>query len=196
MTRFLFAILFIGLAGFVFCQFTQPVLNDIGSLRAEKARLETGLENAKEVRAELTKLLDVYNSFSPAELDRLNKFLPDRLDPVRLVIDVNAIAERSGMQIKGIQLSALEEGNQPLGGAVKPAQNQTGEQTAGAVSAAADKATLGFAVTGPYSNFKSFVSDLAKSLRLADVKTLSLAPHKEKDGLYDYNIEVQTYWLK
>jgi len=174
MTKFLFTILLIGLAGFVFFRFTQPVLDDIGALRAEKALLEAGLENAKKLREVQEQLLGVFNSFSSADLERLNKLLPDHIDMVRLVIDINTIAERSGMQIKNIKLRLPEE-----------------EKT---TPSAKETAILGFSVTGPYTNFQSFVSDLARSLRLVDVKTLGLIPRE--DGLYEYNVEVQTYWLK
>lgn len=184
MTKFLFTILLIGLAGLVFFRFAQPVLDEIGTRRDEKALLEAGLENAKKLREVQEQLLAVYNSFSTADLDSLNKFLPDHIDIVRLVIDINTIAERSGMGIKNIRLSLTEEEKAAV----------AGEEATAAARPASGVAIFGFSVTGPYTNFQSFVSDLAQSLRLVDVKTLELIPRE--DGLNEYNLEVQTYWLK
>lgn len=185
MTRFLFAILIIGLAGLVFFEFTQPVLDGIGGLRAEKARLEAGLENAKKLREVQDQLLNVYNSFAPEDLVKLNKLLPDNIDTVRLVLDVNTIAERSGMKIKNIKIVQPEEkSQQALGGG----ENEAPPPAPQAV------VLFGFSVTGPYTNFQSFLNDLATSLRLADVSSLTLQP--QETGLYEYQIEVKTYWLK
>ena len=54
--------------------------------------------------------------------------------------------------------------------------------------------TLGFSVQGSYLDFQSFLNDLAHNLRLTDVTTTGFAA--AEDGKYNYNVEVQTYWLK
>jgi hypothetical protein len=55
-------------------------------------------------------------------------------------------------------------------------------------------ATLGFSVTASYKTFKNFLGDLERSLRIIDVKTLSFSAG-DKDQ-YEYNLEINSYWLK
>ena len=54
--------------------------------------------------------------------------------------------------------------------------------------------TLGFSVSGSYENLQAFLADLAKSLRLVDVTSVTFSSNDR--NVYDYNIELQTYWLK
>ena len=174
MTRLILPLFLLGLAGLIFYSFTRPILAEIDTLRLEQDKLNTGLANAKKLREVEQSLLDTYNHFAPGSVERLNKFLPDNVDNVRLIIDINNLAKPYNMAIKNIRL--------------RPEMEAEGANTPrGAV-------TLGFSVSGPYTNFKSFLADLARSLRLVDLATITFnAADKES---YDYSMEIQTYWLK
>jgi hypothetical protein len=55
--------------------------------------------------------------------------------------------------------------------------------------------TLGFSVNGSYGVFQSFLVDLAQSLRVVDITSVTVGAG-DRPGSYQYNIEVKTYWLK
>ena len=175
-------LLLIGLAGFLFFQFTDPLFAQIKERQAERDKLNVALENVKQLRAVQVELLNTYNSFSPTDLDRLHKLLPDNIDNVRLIIDIDNIAERYGMNIKDIRIQT-DEGKEGEEAAV----SERGPIVKGTV-------TLSFSVTGPYTNFQSFMVDLAKSLRVVDAAAVSFSSN-DKD-FYTYSVEVKTYWLK
>lgn len=189
MIRLILPLLFVAAAVGGFFKFTQPMLDEIDGLKAEKATLNQALDNAKELRQVQDELLATFRNIDPADLDKLNKFLPDSIDNVRLIIDVDNIAKRSGMSIKGIKIKTAE-GQE---------ENSVIDSSSGGAGGT-QAMTLGFSVTGPYSNFQSFLSDLARSLRLADVEATGFSSGTASVGqlsdFYTYNVEIKTYWLK
>ncbi len=181
MFRLLFPLVLVAAAGLIFFKFTDPILVQVDELKAEKAKLNEGLENAKELRRVLQDLLDTYNSFGQGDIDRLTKFLPDNVDNVRLIIDINNIARPYNMTIRNLRIKADEDKGEA-------SVIEGGERmNKGAV-------TLGFSVSGSYDNLQAFLDDLARSLRLVDVTSITFSSNDK--NLYDYNIEIQTYWLK
>jgi Tfp pilus assembly protein PilO len=131
-----------------------------------------------------------YNSFSDDQLTRLAKVLPDNVDNVQLIIDINNIAALHGMRIKGIKVKTEEEQNAKNGG---DAATRARAIARGNVPQQAN-VSIAFNVNGSYSEFISFLSDLQKSLRVVDMSGLSFAAD-DKD-FYTYNVELKTYWLK
>lgn len=182
MIRLLLPLILVVAAGLIFFSFTQPVLERIDGLRLEQAKLNTALDNAKKLHQVQDSLLNTYNGFAPADLDRLNKFLPDSVDNVRLIIDINNIARASGMTIKNVKIKT-EEGEED-GAAVI---NDTGTDPKGVV-------VLSFSVSGSYLNFQQFLLDLSHSLRLVDIDSVTFGSNDK--GIYDYSVAIRTYWLK
>lgn len=180
MSRFFLPIIMICGAGAIFYFFTKPLLAEISDLRLEKSRLEQGLDNARQLKAVRDELLKTAHSFPKGDIDRLSKMLPDNVDNVRLIIDMNNLARGAGMNIRSVKIKTDE------GVSSKDVIADSGQKK-GAV-------TLSFAVSGPYTNFQDFLSRLARSLRLVDVTSVSFGSNEK--NFYDYNIEIQTYWLK
>lgn len=184
MSRLLFPLFLIILAGVLFFQFTDPMLAEIEELRVEQARLESGLANAKKLREVQQQLLETYNAYPVETLGRLNKFLPDNIDNVRLIIDINNIARRYGMTIRDIKFSTDQN-------------SETGGNASSQTLAPLQRGTvvMGFNTTGSYLNFQAFLNDLARSLRLVDVVSVDFTSTDVND-VYQYNVELQTYWLQ
>ena len=174
---FLITIVAVGL----FFKFTDPMFADIDTLRARQATLNNGLDNAKKLREVEQGLLDQYNAMAPADLESLNKLLPDDDDNVRLIIDINNIAKPYGMKLKNPQIKTTED---KASDAVARDRNHAQQASV----------ALSFSVNGDYLSFQSFLNDLAHSLRLVDVSAVNFTAGDT--GTNDYNVEVQTYWLK
>lgn len=180
MSRFLFPIVMLVAAGAIFFLLTKPLLAELATLRAEKVRLETGLANARQLKEVRDGLLKTAQGFAKDDLDRLVKMLPDNVDNVKLIIDMNNLARGSGMNIRSAKIKTNE------GASGKDVIAESGQKK-GAV-------TLSFGVSGPYSNFQDFLGRLAKSLRLVDVTAISFGSNEK--NFYDYSVDIQTYWLK
>ena len=138
------------------------------------------------------------------------KLLPDHIDSVRLIIDVNNIAARYGMSISNITLSASESvsgasknsqatapsgpGSAPLG---PSGQVQTGISGIGPDSSLYDSVKLGFSVSGSYENFLQFAKELEESLRVVEITALSFGgSSSESSAGYTYKFTIRTYYLK
>lgn len=164
----------------------------INSLNTKKAELVEALNKASELRQKLDALEKNYQGFDQADLDRLNKLLPDNVDNVQLIIDTNNIAQLHNMKIKGARIATAAE-KEATGG--RPADVKT-KTRAIERSAVPEQGvlTFSFSVTGPYKEFLLFLSDLQSSLRVVDLGSLTFSSD-EKEA-YTYNVEIKTYWLK
>ncbi len=154
----------------------------IAELRQEWDRYDGALTKTREIETKRTGLLARYNAIPIEDRERIEKLLPDHIDSVRLIIDINNIASQYGMTLKNIALSESENTEALTGqGSIGPSGDQF-------------KAVgLKFGVSGSYEDFRSFLADLEQSLRLVDIKTISFAAAKGED--YDYSVTISTYKL-
>lgn len=151
----------------------------IQSLLAEDGQYQEALNNTITIRDKRTKLQDKINSLNPDSLAKLEKLLPDNIDNIKLVIDMNNVAKIRGLSLKNIKLdTALKAEPDRLG-----ADNNK-YATVG----------LSFSVNASYDNFQNFLHDLEQSLRLVDISDLSVTANNS--GLYEFSVSLKTYWLK
>ena len=163
----------------VFFLLIDPLYQEVGTLRQQTVSFDAALAKSKELQTIRDGLLSKYNSFITTDLDRLDRMLPDNVDNVRLIMDINNIAARYNMSLKNTKITIIDDAKS---GVLGPNRKKYGS------------VQLGFSVAGPYSTFLSFMEDLERSLRIVDVVGLSFSS-ASKD-FYDYNVVLQTYWLK
>lgn len=178
MIRYLLPLLLIVIAFGLFFGFTSDKIDAIYVAQDKIAELDQALANDKDLRKIRTEKLDLYNSFSNSDLDRINKLLPDSIDNVRLIIDLDNMASKYNMAVKNAKIKSDGAADGVVG---------RDNKRYGAV-------TLSFSVTGSYTDLRLFLRDLETSLRLVDVTGLSFTA-SDKDS-NDYAVEVRTYWLK
>lgn len=176
----LIPILFVLIAGGLFFGFIDPTYNSVKELRAEEAKFDEALNRSKELQQVRDQLLSRYNTFSQADLERLEKLLPDNVDNVRLILDLDSLAVRYGMRLRDVGFQSDNS------------RAQRGQ--VGASDTDYDSLILSFSVTGSYDTFRAFVESLEQSLRLVDIQSISFSA--TDTGVYDYSIAVKTYWLK
>ncbi|HJL55844.1 MAG TPA: hypothetical protein QGF60_01410, partial [Candidatus Paceibacterota bacterium] len=105
MTRLAFPIILILLSVGLFFGFIDPTYNEIQIILQEETRFDQALDKSKELQEVRDRLLSRYNTFSTNDLDRLTKLLPDNVDNVRLVLDIDNIASVYGIRIKNVAIS-------------------------------------------------------------------------------------------
>ncbi len=190
MTKSIVSIAALAIAGAILFFFTQPTYDEVLAKEGEIAEYDQALEKAAELQALKQSLLSRYNTFNPADIDRLHKLLPDHVDNVRLVLDIDSLAGRHGMALQNVTLSNPTESTQQKGAIAT-------------ISGGREKynsLTLKFATHGTYANFRLFMEDLERSLRIVDLVTLSLQGASDnivgQEPRYRYDITLRTYWLK
>lgn len=157
--------------------------DSVKPLLAEVAQYDEALTNEALFRQAREQLSEKENSFPVDGRERLAKLLPDTVDSVRLIIDIDNLALKYGLRLKNVKVNT--------GGA---SQTQDLTNMLGADQGKYSAMSLSFSVTAPYENFVAFVKQLERSLRLMDIT--SIAFNSSEANLYDYNVTIKTYWLK
>lgn len=168
------------------------VLKDksIAELKVQRNEYADALEKTREIEQVRTGLLDKYNHIPLEDRERLEKLLPDHIDSVRLIIEVNNVASKYEMTLKNIGLTDSDAS--PKGStALTPALTTQG--TIGPQEKHFKPVGLKFNVSGSYDNFRAFLKDLESNLRLVDVVAITFRAGKE--DLPDYSVTVSTYRL-
>lgn len=166
----------------LFFGYIDPTYSGAGGikdLQAQKADYDKALDNSKALQAERDKLLQKFNSLDQTDKDKLVKLLPDNIDNVRLIIDIDNIARTHGMRIRNFTTDTGDK-----------------KETIGKDTAPYGTLTLTFSTTASYPVFLQFLSDLEHSLRIINVTGIQFTPGTATGPIYDYDVTVQTYWLK
>lgn len=207
--RSLFSIFLIALSALIFFYVGMPLVNGsdsallqkyvltgresdqagqglgIKELQAEADRLNAGLEITAELMKLNKELEDKIKSIDQNQLQNLDRFLPDSVDNVQLVLDVNSIAVSSGMKIGGIKIDDTEQKSTDV---TIPVASSTEPKVA--------KLQMTFTVEGSYQTFLGFLDNLSRSLRLLDVLSIKFKADEKGANFYKYEVTIQTYWLK
>ena len=182
MTRLLVPILLVGAALGLFVMYTNPVYMGTKDIQVQVATYDDALNKSQELRTIRDQKVAAFNTFTPEQKARLQRILPDNVDNIHLIIDINNIAARHGLSLKDVQLGAISD--------------SASARSALAVGASGDpvgSVSLGFTLSASYDDFLAFEQDLEHSLRVLDVEKITFtAP---ATGLTDYTFSIRTYWL-
>lgn len=151
--------------------------------RSEEKQLDEALDRSKEFIALRDGLLSKYNSFPAESVRRLNTLLPDSIDTVRLIIDLNTIASRYNMPLGNISVGEPRETVAPTTG-IGPKSSTYGSLD------------ISFSVSAPYDQFIAFMGDIERSLRILDVTSVTFGAPSQANGFANYTVSLKTYWLK
>lgn len=166
----------------LFTMYTHPAYQGTKGLRAEVQTYDDALNKSQELRTLRDEKIAAYNTLSQVDKDRLEQVLPDNVDNIHLIIDINTIAARHGLSLKNVELGELSD---RAGGGSDLAVGASGDAV-GSVS-------LGFTFGASYEDFLAFLQDIEHSLRVVDVREISFTVPQE--GLTDYTFNIRTYWL-
>ncbi len=193
-------VIFIGIGIVVLFVFVNPSYKDISLLRAQVASYDQALNNSKALENERDKLTAKYNSIDPENLTKLQKFLPENIDNIRLILEIEQIAAPYSMVLKDVKYNTNAD-------AEKTAATVSGGLQVNRVAQTVSKDygvwNLEFSTVGSYNNFMNFTRDLEKNLRIVDVSSIvfssvnATGPNASAPvDTYKYNFKIKTYWLK
>lgn len=179
MTRIIIPLILLISSGLLFWGLIDPAYGEIKKMKKEETLYNQALSNSKELQGIRDNLLKKYNSLSQEDLERLEKLLPDTVDNVKLIMDIDGIAGRYGMSLKSVSVKTPTTQKSVVLG--------KNEEPVGAIS-------LSFSVSGPYKSFINFLKDMESSLRIVDIETISFNASDKDANIYE--MEVKTYWLR
>ncbi len=189
MTRTILSLCILAASGAIFFLYTKPAYDSVRIVQAQISEYDQALAKAGELQKLKETLLSRFNAFNPTDIDRLQKLLPDHVDNVRLVLDLDTLANQRGFALQNVVISA--PGTETVPGR---------EPVIGRDRQTFDSLTLRFATAGTYPKFVEFMKALEESLRIVDVVSLTLDPDSSAtaggEPIYRYDITLRTYWLK
>lgn len=176
------------LALLIFFGYVNPTYTgSIAQTRTAIAGDDKALAAANAYAAKQNELAAAKSAIDQASLDRLDTFLPDSVDNVGIILDLNALAARSGLALTSADVAqpkTVAGANPQSGNAALPAAGQS----------PVSSVNLSLAATGPYSAFRAFLAGVEKSVRVLDVTDLVV---KGSDtGVYTYQMTLTLYWLR
>jgi Tfp pilus assembly protein PilO len=183
MTRFIIPIFLVASAVGLFMLYTDPRYQEVKDVQKQVAAYDEALDKSQELKKTRDQLLSRRNTFPTESLQKLEKILPDNVDNIRLIIDINAIAARHLLSIKNIEL-----------GEVSDSANTRSAIAVGSSGSPVGSVTLGFSVSAGYEDFLAFLQDLEHSLRVVDIENITFTVDPES-GLTEYTLSIRTYWL-
>jgi Tfp pilus assembly protein PilO len=197
MIRLITAIITGVLAAGIFFFYTQPAYDLVRTDQAQIDQYNQALDKAAQLQQLKQSLLARYNAFDPSNLDHLQKLLPDHVDNIGLILELDNLAGRYGLALQNVDVSTPSTQTPTAKTAVGPLADS---------SQAYSSLTLTFSTQGAYDNFVQFMNDLQSSLRIVDVVSLTVNPVATTGNathagvadqpLYTYQITLRTYWLK
>jgi hypothetical protein len=196
MGKIIFAVTGFVLAGVLLFFYTIPTYSGPGTtdhpsvseLNAQIAQYQGALDKAAQLQALKQKLLARYNAFNPTDLSRLQTMLPDHVDNIGLILELDNLASHWGLALENVDVAAAQP----------DANNQSAVAVVGASAQKYDSLILHFATFGTYDNFRAFLLDLESSLRLVDLQSLTVSGQGTPGAapVYRYEMTIKTYWLK
>lgn len=182
--------IFILLAIVLFFGYIRPTWN--GSIAQAKSDIDSydaALTAASNFSANEAALEQQRDAIPGDQLNRLNAFLPDSVDNVQLILDLNALAIRSGILLSNFTMATQPNIPLPTGDVTDESQ---GTNVSGSNSLV-DYLTLSVAATGTYGGFRAFLAGAEQSLRPLDIVNINVSD--SDTGVYTYAVTFKFYWL-
>jgi hypothetical protein len=158
----------------IFFFYIDPQYKELKTLRQTQAENEVMLAKAAKLRADREVLNTRYTAISEAEKDQLAKVIPETVDNVRLILDIDNIAQKYGVVLRGITITGGTENAETKS---KQIVDKTDKKN-GTI-------TLGFSFTASYDTFKKFMIDLENSLRIVDITDFTVVAN-DQTNVYDH----------
>ena len=181
MSRIIIPIILIAAAIGLFVLYTSGAYQADQALAAQVTSYDDALNKSAQLRTLRDQLLQKRSTFAADDVSKLERVLPDNVDNIRLIIDINSIASKHNLSLKNVQLG-------DVGGSTA-----RGALAVGSSGDSVGSVTVGFTVNSTYDNMLAFLSDLERSVRIVDVEKLSFKT--DPKGQNDYDFTIRTYWL-
>lgn len=167
----------------IFFAYINPLWNgQIAEAKAAIAANNKALESADAYVKRENELAAQMNAIDPVALARLNSLLPDSVDNVGLVLDLNGLAGRTGLS-----LASVDVANSAASGVGAAAAAGSSVDPVGAID-------LTISAKGTYDALIKFLNGIELSGRLLDVRDLQVTG--SDTGVYTYAMTIRLYWLR
>ena len=196
-----FTVIAIGL----FFTFIEPTFNEVRAIEDETNDYREAVVKASEFNRLSSALVDRKNSFTRAELERLEALAPDNVDEISVMADLQGVVLQNNMVLSGIEAGewvaqAAGENGETLDdlefGAAAEFDPTAGPEFGAGFATEPEKADLyeskdfTLSVLGTYDQFKDLLSDIERSLLLMQLAEISFEGSEGQLGTYTIVVRV------
>ena len=170
--------------------FVLPQFQGIPVESEKKARLDDVLARFEEIRKKKDDIVANYSAVSESDVARLDRMLPTDPDIGHLLVNLDLLIRKDGLQMTGIQFQPPGKGttmNQPPVDAAAEAQFQKIVRY--------EKLPLNLSLIGTYENFRQFLIDIENVIRLTDVRSITFSAGTVQGTNYTFSVQADTYYL-
>jgi len=161
----------------LFFSFTDSEYVKIQALKEQQQQYITAQVRSNDLLKIRDDLTAKFNALSPVDLVKLEKLIPNTIDSIRLIIEMEGITLGFGVPLKNIQVNVTEAKN-----------------TNGSSNGSYNSALISFSITTTYNNFQELLKGIEKSLRMIDVQSITFAT--ADTDIYTFSVTMKTYWMK
>jgi hypothetical protein len=197
--KILFPISLLIAAGILFFLIVDPLFTEVKQLRTDVETYNIALNNSTDLQKTRDSLLEKYRNITQEDKERLNNLLPNTVNNIKFVLEIEQIANVHSMPLKNIKFDSKMQSEE-----AKPASGNMVVANSPADSLSYGIFPIEFITEGSYDAFVLFLKDLERNLRVMDIKSISFVvpqpvskPQSGYDpNVYSYTLKVETYWLK
>ena len=200
------------LAGVIFFAFTKPTYDSTQAIQAQITQYNAALDKATKLQTLKQTLLSRYNSFDPADLARLQTMLPDQVNNIGLILDLDTLANQYGLSLANVGIASSASGSGSSGQSTSGGGGNT--TPIGTLATPYESLDVTFTIHCTYAQFIQYITSLETSLRIVDLVGLSVsgggiaanssapslalvsATSSGDTNVYTFDVTLRTYWLK
>lgn len=201
--RYIFLLIVIAVSIGSIVLIVKPRYENLKQARTEVSSYGSSLDTAEKLKQSREELIAKYNAIPKADLDSLKTLLPDAVDNIRLIIQIDSIAQKNNLSmLRNVDYQKVEE--------TQPSSVSDGSDSGATImpSLPYGDLTLSFQTAGTYANFLAFVADLEQNLRLVDIVSVEFSTddgqtssggqqvQQTAGSNLSYQVTLKTYWLK
>lgn len=196
--KLLFPIILLGVSAATFFLFIDKTFREVEGLRQDKAKYDSALSDSNTVKMKKDELESakrdaesVKTADGKRAVDKLEVMLPDRIDNIQFILNINEMAFDKKLILKNISMGA--GGKSDVASANPKDQKARARAAAGGVQTLA-KTSFSFSFSTTYDNFLAFLGKIERSLMVMDITSISF---KSSDSnVYDFSLSGVLYSLK
>ncbi len=194
MNRNITATILLVLAGALYFTYTKGIWMEAQDVKTVNDQYVSAISNAERLITLRKKANDDYNSITADDREKLDKMIPDTVDNIRLIIDLNNVGVQNGLSLKNITASAKSSSGSASGAASQSSSSGFGKKdTSGINIPNIDTVGVSFSVSATYQQFINLMQALEANMRIMDLTHLSVTANDT--GTYDFSVQLNTYYL-
>lgn len=168
-----------------------PIIQSVLNVRKEITAKQEELVKKEALIKTIEKLIDKYKS-SEEILKKLDYILPGDSDVPNLIVQIDAIAKESGMNVGNVDIVVSDQKGTSKAEAARSGGTTNQEKTAVDYKVV----TIGLEMSGDYTALKKFLQTVEENIRLIDIESITLST-KSQEGtgsVFEFNVVLNTYY--